>query len=272
MPELPEVETVTRGLREKLLGKTLEGIETRREGLRYPFPAGLEQLVGQRVLSMRRRSKFVLMDLSGGQTVLLHLGMSGRLTFPDAGAPVGKHDHISFYFEKGIELRLNDPRRFGVVDMHKTSELENNRHIKNLGLEPLSNNFTPDELYTILKNKRVPIKQAIMDGRLVVGVGNIYASEALFRAGIRPTIRASRLTKSKITKLHKAIQEVLREAIAAGGTSLRDYVQTDGTLGYFQHRFNVYGRTGEPCKACATPIKKMVQSGRAGFYCPVCQK
>mgnify|MGYP006271031743 FL=1 len=272
MPELPEVETVTRGLEERLTGKTLVKIKTRREGLRYPFPADLARCGGQEVLALHRRSKFVLMDLSGGYTLLLHLGMSGRLTFPGPGDAPQKHDHLSLYFSGGTEVRLNDPRRFGVVDLHKTSDLGHNRHIKNLGHEPLEPDFTPKALYTILKNKRVPVKQAIMDGRLVVGVGNIYASEALFRAGIRPTIRANRLTRPKLAKLHKAIQEVLLDAIAAGGTSLRDYVQTDGTLGYFQHRFNVYGRKGEPCKTCATPIKKVVQSGRAGFYCPACQK
>ena len=275
MPELPEVETVMRGLEEKLLGSELRAVETRREGLRYPFPAGLGRCVGQKVEGFERRSKFVLMGLSGGDTLLLHLGMSGRLTFPEPGTAAQKHDHISFYFKSavhGLELRFNDPRRFGVVDLHRTDDLQNNRHLKNLGAEPLEAEFTPELLYTMLKPKRVPVKQAIMDGRLVVGVGNIYASEALFRAGIRPTLSAGRISKPKAAKLHRAIQEVLTEAIAAGGTSLRDYVQTDGTLGYFQHQFRVYGRAGAPCKVCGTDIKKVVQSGRASFYCPRCQR
>ena len=279
MPELPEVETVTRGLEEKLLGTTLACVKTRREGLRYPFPSALRTCEGCDVVALTRRGKFVLMALSGGQTVLLHLGMSGRLTFPQAGTPVERHDHVSFYFTAenapdvatDVEVRFNDPRRFGVVDVHPTDALSSNRHLKNLGYEPLASDFTSEKLYTILKGRKVAVKQAIMNSRLLVGVGNIYASEALFRAGIRPGIAANRLSKARVAALHGAIQAVLVDAIAAGGTSLRDYVQTDGTLGYFQHQFQVYGRAGEPCKACSTPIKKIVQSARAGFYCPWCQ-
>lgn len=275
MPELPEVETVTRGLEEKILNTTLTEVTTRREGLRTPFPADLQACAGAHVVSLSRRGKFVLMGLSCGQTILLHLGMSGRLTFMTPYTPVGKHDHISFYFSNGtqpdVDMRLNDPRRFGVVDIHPTENLATNRHLKNLGLEPLAADFTPDALYAITKKRKVAMKQAIMNSQLIVGVGNIYASEALFRAGIRPDVAAHRLSKARVAALHGAIQTVLQAAIAAGGTTLRDYVQTDGTLGYFQHQFYVYGRAGEPCKTCGTRIKKTTQANRTSFYCPTCQ-
>ncbi len=272
MPELPEVETVCRGITKKVLNKHIKKVVTRREGLRVPFPKDLAQKCNNAtVKSVIRRAKFVLIHLDNDQTIIIHLGMSGKVTFPETGTPPAKHDHLSIYFEDDIQLCLNDTRRFGVVDISATKDLATNKHLEKLGVEPLTDQFDGDYLYKILQNKRIPIKQAIMDGHLVVGVGNIYASESLFKAAINPTQSANTVTKSKIKLLCTVIKQTLTDAIAAGGSTLQDYVQTDGSLGYFQHQFKVYGRDKQPCQVCETPIEKIVQGGRATFFCPKCQ-
>lgn len=275
MPELPEVETVVRGMQQKLEGATLKKVDVRREGLRYPFPPVLSRLKNMKVMGVTRRAKFALLHLESGQTVLFHLGMSGRILFPEGCTPLTKHDHLSLYFEKNglpIELRMNDPRRFGVVDVCPTKTLKTNKHIATQGPEPFGDTFTASYLYQALQKRSLPIKQAIMTNQVVVGVGNIYANEALFMAGINPSRKASAISKERITRLHTCIVDVLKAAIAAGGTSLKDYVQTDGTLGYFQHNFKVYGRAGQPCPVCGTALSKITQGGRASYYCPSCQR
>lgn len=269
MPELPEVETVVRGLERTLEGRKLTRAEKMRPDLRYPIP-DLTPLEGAQVLHCHRRSKYALIDFSNGQTLLLHLGMSGRVVFASPNEPPVKHDHVVLTFGN-TQLRFNDPRRFGFVDIFPTQHQHSHKHLAHLGPEPLTDKFTFEGFYTALKKRQSPIKTTIMDNKLVVGVGNIYACEALFMAGIRPTTKAHRLAKGRIQKLHGAIVEVLEKAIAAGGTSLRDYVQTDGSLGYFQHQFKVYGRAGKPCQTCQTPIKIITQTGRSTFYCPQCQ-
>ena len=275
MPELPEVETVVRGMRKKLEGARLKKVTLRREGLRYPFPPSLGNLKDVGVESIERRAKFAILNLNNGLSILFHLGMSGRILFPEGRVPLQKHDHLSLYFEKDghpIELRMNDPRRFGVVDVCPTATLATSKHLITQGPEPFGEDFTPTYLYQTLKKRSLPIKQAIMTNQVVVGVGNIYANEALFLSGIDPRRKASALSKKRVTDLHGHIVQVLKEAIQSGGTSLKDYVQTDGTLGYFQHNFKVYGRAGQPCAVCKTAIQKIVQGGRASYFCPQCQR
>lgn len=273
MPELPEVETVTRGLREKLEGRTIRRIDVRREGLRYPFPPNMAALLeNQTFVRLYRRAKFALADLSNQHTLLLHLGMSGRVVFASNNEPLAKHDHLVFTLDNGLQLRFNDPRRFGVVDVLPTKQMLSSKHFANMGVEPLEAAFSATYLHAALKKRSTPIKPTLMDSKLVVGVGNIYASEALFRAGIRPTTASNKLSLARVTLLVGYIQQVLTEAIAAGGTSLRDYVQTDGTLGYFQHNFRVYGRDGQLCHTCGAKISKIQQAGRSTYFCPACQK
>lgn len=271
MPELPEVETVRRGLEKTLLNARLTGVTLRRPDLRYPIPPALGQLANVRLIALRRRAKYLLMDFDNSHTALMHLGMSGRLTFADAATPPAKHDHILFHFEE-TDLRFNDARRFGFADFCLSEAISHNRHLAVLGPEPLTDAFDSEYLHTSLSGKKSAIKTTIMDNAVVVGVGNIYASESLFRAGIAPTRAAGRLTRPQTAALVTTIKQVLTEAIAAGGSSLRDYVQTDGSLGYFAHSFKVYGRDGHPCLTCATPIRKKIIGQRSTFYCPNCQK
>lgn len=276
MPELPEVETVVRGMRQKIEGAKLKKVTLRREGLRYPFPPSLGKLKNVQVTNIERRAKFAIMHLDNGLSVLFHLGMSGRILFPEGSEPLQKHDHLSFYFEDEtghpIELRMSDPRRFGVVDVCPTATLQTSKHLMTQGPEPFGDEFTADYLYQTLKKRSLPVKQAIMTNKVVVGVGNIYANEALFMSGINPRRKASAISKQRVAELHSNIVKVLKDAIKSGGTSLKDYVQTDGTLGYFQHNFKVYGRAGKPCPICKTEIQKIVQGGRASYFCPTCQK
>lgn len=281
MPELPEVETVCRGLARSVTGKTLARLELRRKGLRFPFPKGLAQkAAGRCVDAIRRRAKYILIDLAGGETLIAHLGMSGRMVIAAAGEPYTpeKHDHVVFHFSDGSRVVFNDARRFGVLDIAPTAEAEHTRHFAHLGPEPLGEGFTPAYLAAALAGRKTAIKLAIMDQRLVVGVGNIYAAEALFEARIDPARAAGTLTPGEIRKLWTAIRRVLDKAIAAGGSSIRDYVQSDGELGYFQHHWAVYDKEGQKCRGCTCPlqktggIKRMTQGGRSTFYCPSRQK
>lgn len=275
MPELPEVETVCRGLARAMTGKRLTRIEARRKDLRFPLPKGLKgKIEGQRIKRITRRAKYILMALENGTTLLLHLGMSGRLTLDDGREKPGKHDHVLFWLGPHLRLRFNDPRRFGMLDITATSSLTRHRLLRALGPEPLEKEFTATFLHERLKGKKQAIKLALMDQRLVVGVGNIYACEALFYSGIDPRRPAGHISLEECARLVKAVHVVLRASIKAGGSSLRDYVQSNGELGHFQKRFAVYGQEGEACKGCtcrATKtggIQRITQGGRSTFYCP----
>jgi formamidopyrimidine-DNA glycosylase len=291
MPELPEVETVRLGLISAVEGHRLTRVEARRADLRIAFPTGfVERLTGRSVARIRRRAKYLLLDLDSGETLVVHLGMSGRLTIhgPQAavkpgrfhykaaedGSGEGKHDHVVFETEEGTRIVFTDHRRFGLMALTETSGLENDKLFEGLGPEPLDGAFTPAVLSAKLKGKRTPIKAALLDQRVVAGLGNIYVCEALFRARISPKRLANTVAGERVKKLVPAIKAVLRAAIAAGGSSLRDYARADGELGYFQHHFAVYDREGAPCpdRDCKGKIKRIVQSGRSTFYCPSCQR
>lgn len=274
MPELPEVETVMRGLATQLEGKRIERVEPMREGLRFPFPERLVELLeGQRIVLLARRSKYILCELENGWQLLLHLGMSGKiLVYPEPRQELKKHDHLLIWLEGGTEIAFNDARRFGIVDLIKPKQIASHPLLSHLGPEPLENEFTPAYLYAALKKRSMAIKPALMDAKLVVGVGNIYASEALFKAGIAPVKKANTISKKQCEILVTCIQEVLRDAIRSGGSTLRDYVRSSGDVGYFQHQFKVYGREKEPCLICSSSIERIVQTGRSSFYCPSCQK
>jgi formamidopyrimidine-DNA glycosylase len=279
MPELPEVETVMRGLAACLLGRTIRVAEVRRADLRWALPPGLaSRLTGARVESFRRRGKYILMRLSGGDSMLLHLGMSGRMSIAAEGPelPVA-HEHLVLKTDAGMRVALVDPRRFGSLDLVETAEEDSHRLLVGLGPEPLEPVFDAVFLSAALAGKRTPIKAALLDQRVVAGLGNIYVCEALFRAGISPRRLASSVAGARAGRLVPAIKATLTEAIAAGGSSLRDYVQPSGELGYFQHAWKVYGREREPCARCEGPpacdgIARIVQSGRSTFFCPRTQR
>ncbi len=278
MPELPEVETVVRGLRPPLEGHRLQQVEQRRAGLRFPFPDNFAQrLTGRRVERILRRAKYMLLHLDDGQVLLCHLGMSGRMVIVErldreSRPPLDRHDHVIFITDAGVEIRFNDARRFGVMDLVAADSLEDHPLLRALGPEPLGNDFNGPALAEALKGKRSPIKAALLDQRVVAGIGNIYACEALFFAGLSPRRQAYTVQGGRAEKLAGAVRSVLTRAIEAGGSSLRDYVQADGELGYFQHEWSVYGREGEPCITCGSAIKRLVQSGRSTFYCSSCQR
>lgn len=273
MPELPEVETVRRGLEPVMTGQRIMRADIRREGLRWAFPENMAaRLEGQRVERLRRRAKYILVDLSGGESLIIHLGMSGRMLISDGDALI-KHDHVVLNMENGKRITFNDARRFGMMDLCTTTALDEHRMFKGLGPEPLGNTFDAEFLKARLKGRKMPIKSALLDQKIVVGLGNIYVCEALWRSGIPPTQLAGDVSAKTMNHLVPTIRDVLTEAIAAGGSSLKDYKQTDGELGYFQHSFAAYGREGEACKkqGCEGVIERIVQSGRSTFYCPECQ-
>ena len=288
MPELPEVETVVRGLRPYLEGRRLTRVELRRAGLRLPFPENFAQrLQGRRVTRIGRRAKYILMHLDDGQVLLCHLGMSGRMTVSaaagdgagdGASAPPGKHDHVILTTDEGCEVRFNDARRFGLMDLVSEAGLATHPLLAGLGPEPLGNDFNGPELARRLAGKRSPIKAALLDQRVVAGLGNIYVCESLFFAGLSPRRKAYTVQGGRAERLVHAVRDVLCRAIAAGGSSLRDYVQASGELGYFQHSWAVYGREGARCPGCdcdpATTggVRRIVQSNRSTFYCAVRQR
>lgn len=280
MPELPEVETVRRGLAPHLVGRRIVRVDQRRPDLRWPMPPDLVQvLTGAQVTGLRRRSKYILADLDRDAALLLHLGMSGRVRIEGEGlgqfhhdpAVLPRHDHLVLTTEDGTTITLNDARRFGAVDLVRSQD---HPLLAALGPEPLDEDFTPARLAAALAGRRTPIKAALLDQRIVAGLGNIYVCEALFRAGIHPTRPAGRIGPDRVARLHAAIREVLWQAIEAGGASLRDHRQTSGELGYFQHSFRVYGREGQPClrEGCGGTLKRIVQGGRSTWYCPACQR
>jgi len=276
VPELPEVETVIRGLQPAVEGCTFTYVETRRGDLRAPFPEDFEnRLTGRRVLKLWRRAKYIMADLESGETLVLHLGMSGRIAVyrKGNGLGCGKHDHVVFDTDAPARIVFTDHRRFGLMTIVETQSLESHPLFKGLGIEPLSKQFDAKYLREALRHKKTSIKSALLDQRVIAGLGNIYVCEALARARISPKRRAGRVKAAPIEVLAQAIKHVLREAVKAGGSSLRDYRQTNGELGYFQKVFAVYDRAGEPCtrSGCRGRIKRIVQGGRSTFYCPVCQ-
>ena len=271
MPELPEVETTRRGIEPHVVGRTVIALEVHEPRLRWHIPATLAaQLVGQRVERAGRRAKYLLLELTHG-TLLWHLGMSGSLRVLPAGSPRDTHDHVDLVLDSGYLLRFNDPRRFGSVH-YTTEDPSSHPLLARLAPEPLDDEFNADYLWRITRRRRVAIKALLMNSRLVVGVGNIYASEALFRARVRPRRAASSLTRVEVQRLARAIRAVLKTAIRAGGTTLRDYVGADGNPGYFRQKLYVYERRGEPCRRCRTPLRAITQGQRSSYYCPTCQK
>lgn len=283
MPELPEVETVRMGLLPVMQGRVIERAEVNRPDLRFAFPPRMaERLTGARVQGLRRRSKYILADLSTDETLLIHLGMSGRMLISgvqlgdfhhDHPAPA-KHDHVVLHMEGGARVTFNDARRFGAMDLMATAKADDHPLLAVLGPEPLGNDFHEAHLAQRLQGRATPIKSALLDQHNVAGLGNIYVCEVLFRAQISPLRLARDITLPEVSRLVPIIREVLSEAIDAGGSSLRDYRQADGELGYFQHSFRVYDREGEPCPTpgCPGHILRSVQSGRSSFHCPCCQR
>ncbi len=283
MPELPEVETVRRGLSPAMEGVVIQRADVNRPDLRWPFPERMaERLTGQRVDRLRRRSKYILADLNSGETLLIHLGMSGRMTV--SGDPLGqfahkhpmpeKHDHVVFHMANGARITFNDPRRFGAMDLLPTTTAEDHKLLSVLGPEPLGNDFHEQHLIEAFKGKNSPVKSALLDQGIVAGLGNIYVCEALYRGKVSPRRKAGQISALRVAALVPIIRKVLQDAIEAGGSSLRDFRQADGELGYFQHSFDVYGREGEPCRTegCGAEIKRITQSGRSSFYCAQCQR
>ena len=287
MPELPEVETVKRGLTPALVGRCIIHADIRRPDLRFPFPVRMaERLEGQRIEALERRSKYLLARLSSGETWLSHLGMSGRFSIvaEDRRAQPGdfvyappanpKHDHVVLHLEGGVEVRYNDPRRFGYMHLFPTAEEGHQPSLKSLGPEPISNQLNSGYFLEKIDKKRSSLKAILLDQRVIAGLGNIYVCEALFRAGLNPERQGLSITEDEAERLVRAIRSVIEEAIEAGGSTLKDYAGVDGALGYFQHRFKVYGREDEPCSndQCDQKVMRMVQQSRSTFYCPSCQR
>ena len=289
MPELPEVETVRLGLLPVMEGHVLTDVETRRGDLRIPFPRDFAaRMRGRKVTALRRRAKYLLADLDSGETLVIHLGMSGRMSVfahgkqrrigsyvydkAPEGAGTGKHDHVVFETDAPARIIFNDHRRFGLMTLVDTKTIEQDKLFKDIGIEPLSGKFNTAYLTQALDGKKTPIKSALLDQRLIAGLGNIYVCEALFRSKISPKRLAGSIKQDRLPPLVTAIKKVLKDAIAAGGSTLRDHAQATGDPGNFQHHFLVYGREGKPCKlGCNGTVKRIVQAGRSTFYCPKCQ-
>jgi len=283
MPELPEVETVVTGLRPVMEGKTFVRVEQRRENLRIPFPRDfVDRLKNRTITALWRRAKYIVTELDSGEVLLMHLGMSGRFTIaaaPCAPAPGGPHDHVVFHMNNGAVITYTDPRRFGLMTLFDAKEMHTHKLLKNIGIEPLGNELSGAFLAKCFKNKKVNLKAALLDQRNIAGLGNIYVCEALYRCKLSPLREAAFVSRPNAKGIGHAhalaceIRAVLSEAVAAGGSSLNDYAQTNGELGLFQHEFDVYGREGEPCRRnkCSGTIKRIVQNGRSSFYCPRCQ-
>ncbi len=271
MPELPEVETIRAGLQPLLAGRKITSVVCHRPNLRYALP-DLSSLVEDRVVDLRRRAKYLLFELErDGKTLVWHLGMTGQFHVLPGQAPAGAHEHVRVDFSDGSSLRYRDARRFGYAGLLPTEHLASHAWFSNLGPEPLSDAFNAGALALICRGRKAPIKNIIMDASVVVGVGNIYASESLFRAGIHPARAAGRIASARLGLLVGTIKEVLAEAIEAGGSTISDFVHADGKPGYFAHQFQVYGRQHQPCYRCGAAIKRMTQAGRSTFYCGGCQ-
>jgi formamidopyrimidine-DNA glycosylase len=269
MPELPEVEVTRRGLEPQVAGRVISAVEVREPRLRWPVPKDVYALVGRRVRSIHRRGKYLLLDCGDGH-LILHLGMSGSLRVLPSGTPAQKHDHFDLVLGDRV-LRLRDPRRFGAV-LWTSTDVRRHPLLVRLGVEPLSGGLDPASLHRLTRAHRAGIKQFLMDGRRIVGVGNIYANESLYRAGIHPRTPANRLSPERCARLAAAVKRTLRAAIRAGGSTLRDFVGADGAAGYFQQRYWVYDRAGKPCRRCGTLVRKIEQGQRSSFFCPACQR
>ncbi len=270
MPELPEVETTRRGIVPHLVGRRIVGVVLRRTRLRWPIPAEIgSELPGQRIEAVRRRAKYLLLDVGSGSAIV-HLGMSGSLRVLDRDTPAGRHDHVDLQLDDGRMLRLNDPRRFGALLWQPRGEVH--ELLSRLGPEPLSDAFDAACLMRVARGRSAPIKHVLMDQHVVVGIGNIYAAEALFRAGIHPHRAAGRISRERWERLVVAVRAVLQEAIEQGGTTLRDFVAPDGAPGYFVQQLDVYGRAGEACTRCGTRLRAADWGQRATVYCPRCQR
>ena len=289
MPELPEVETVMRGLAPVLVGRRIDGVELRRLGLRFPFPDNfVKDLTGRRILGLSRRAKYILVALDNDSSLLVHLGMTGRFTAvgkslakfyygsDTAETGTGTHDHVVLTLDDGVKVVYTDPRRFGIMDMVQAQDYQNHKLLKSIGVEPLGNEFNGDYLAKKFHGKKAPLKAALLDQRIIAGLGNIYVSEALHRIGLSPK-RAAKTIARKIQvldELVRHVRDILNEAILVGGSTLQDFAGADGAEGAYQERFAVYDRQGEPCqkRGCGGTIRRIVQSGRSTFYCPTCQK
>lgn len=297
MPELPEVETVRRGLEPALVDRRVTSVRLNRPDLRFPFPAGLAEIVsGKRIIALRRRAKYILIELDSGHTLLVHLGMTGRFTvWPRDGAARnlgefyyleqaghggdGAHDHMVVDLDDGTRVVYTDPRRFGFVDLVPPGDVDTNRFLAGLGVEPLGNELHADFLAAALAGRKSPLKAALLDQRIIAGLGNIYVCEALYRARLSPRRLSGSIVRKRgssplVEPLVRAIRTIIAEAIEAGGSTLRDYAHTDGSAGEFQQRFDVYDREGEACRTqdCTSKVRRIVQSGRSTFYCPTCQR
>jgi formamidopyrimidine-DNA glycosylase len=272
MPELPEVETVCRGLASSVIGCSFTNVKLQRPNLRIAFPVGFSEIVtGQKIINVTRRAKYIQLHLAQ-HVIIMHLGMSGRLVVYDKPREqMQKHDHAIFMLDDGKEMVFNDARRFGLITICANNLLANHKLFATLGPEPLEDGFSADYLYNELRHKKTSIKQVLMNNVIVVGVGNIYACESLFQAGISPVRAANMVSKEEIARLVPIIQQVLVEAIKAGGSTLSDYVNSSGNAGYFQHQFLVYDKAGKPCSKCGGLIIRIKQGGRSSFYCGNCQ-
>lgn len=271
MPELPEVETVLRGLSPHVAGKRLCGARVREPRLRWPVAPDLDgRLAGRSIVSLERRGKYLLFHLTDASSLIIHLGMSGSLHLCPASQIPLRHEHVDLLLEDGQCLRLRDPRRFGAVLW--SDRAAEHPLLAHLGVEPLTDDFQGAWLHALCRGRKTAIKALIMDARRIVGVGNIYANEALFQAGIHPGLAAGRLSRRRCNALADAIKDTLNRAIAAGGSSLRDFVDGHGRPGYFQQSYAVYGRAGQACRVCGSPIRQLTQAGRSSFFCPVCQR
>lgn len=272
MPELPEVETICRGLAPLLIGQKISGVGHSEKKLRMPLPVDFQgKITGKRIINISRRAKYIQIVLEDEIVMVVHLGMSGKLIAYPAPPIRLKHDHVWMQLDNGGELVFNDPRRFGLVAITDASALPRHALFAHLGIEPLSAEYDGDFLYKQSRGKKTPLKHWLMDARVMVGVGNIYASESLFRAQLSPEKPAGSLNKPEAKRLAQAVKAILEAAIASGGSTLRDYVGAHGDAGYFQHHFVVYGKEGKPCEACGHSIKRIIQSGRSTFYCTQCQ-
>ncbi|WP_028920216.1 bifunctional DNA-formamidopyrimidine glycosylase/DNA-(apurinic or apyrimidinic site) lyase [Pseudoxanthomonas suwonensis] len=271
MPELPEVETTRRGLAPHVEGRRITGVVLRRPDLRWPIPVEVSRdLPGRRIDAVRRRAKYLLLDTDAGDSALLHLGMSGMLRVLPADTPVGTHDHVDLALDSGRVLRFTDPRRFGCLLWQPAGTVH--ELLQDLGPEPLSDDFAGDRLYRLSRGRSAPVKTFLMDQRIVVGVGNIYAAESLFRAGISPLRAAGKVSRERYVALAAAVREILAYAITRGGTTLRDFLNPDGAPGYFEQELAVYGRGGLPCPTCGTPLREASIGQRASVWCPRCQR
>ena len=272
MPELPEVETTRRGVEPHVKGRRIREVIVRHRGLRMPVSASLDELAGSRFVSVKRRSKYLIFELEEHGSLLVHLGMSGSLRIADPASEFKKHDHVALTLESGKQLRFHDPRRFGIFLHLPEGDPFAHPLLRDLGPEPLEDGFSVETLARAFATKRIAIKVALMDAKVVVGVGNIYASEALFRAGIRPATPACKISRPRLKKLVEGIRAVLTESIEQGGTTLRDFLHSEGEPGYFSQRLFVYERKGEACRVCGTPIRQAVMGQRSTYWCPKCQR